>query len=413
MGEKVRPSARAADPATRAVQTLLGSQFGLLLLAADLGVVWVSEGAAALMRQPPQELIGRNATEFLDPEQSPAVLDAVGALLSTIHDGSGGRGWDLPERVRLRCGDGVSRDFEFSGRAVEADTEEMLLVFHDVSERVRLEDVLKAVTEHDLEGALEQFLALAASQLQTGVGIALHPSLGGSLYRSIGARETLFDGLDVAAPAAHVRAIAAPVGAAAGWLVVDRTDMTRWDEETLDRLAAVLGVVLANQATFTHLVDAAATDALTGLSNRRVLDMALAAASLSPSQGWAVLYCDLDRFKAINDGHGHEAGDAVLRVVGERLRQVVRGGDVIARTGGDEFVILVHAPREQAEDLAERVRRRLGEPIADRLGTFIVGASVGVAAGTTASEVRGLLTAADDAMRIDKAIRRLAASPDR
>lgn len=412
MGERAGSEHGGAWPPRRVIDTLLASQYGLLVLDADLTVVWVSDAGAASLHHRVDEIVGRNAVEFLDPSQSPAVLDRVHAVLRSPAEVAQGRGWHLPERVLLRCGDGESRHFEFAGRAVD-DSTEMMLVFEDVSDRARIEDVLIAAAEHDLEGALERFLWLAAEQLQAGVAITLHPSLGGSSQCSPGARETLLDELEADHPSAQVRPVVNHSGALLGWMVVDRPSLTPWDEQTVNRLVGVLALVLANQATFTHLVDAAATDALTGLSNRRILDMALAAASLSATQGWALLYCDLDRFKAVNDVHGHDAGDAVLRVVGQRLRQVVRSGDVIARMGGDEFVVLAHATPEQAEHLAERIRTRIAEPIVDRLGTFEVGISVGVATATTGAEVRGLLTAADDAMRIDKAIRHLASSSDR
>jgi diguanylate cyclase (GGDEF)-like protein len=402
-----------SDLQDRVLRTLLHSQYGLLLLDDRLDVVWVSEAGVGALRHTVDEVVGRNATEFLDPAQGPGVLDAVAALLQAPGEGELSRAWNLPERVTLRCGDGVARDFEFGGRLVEGEPAEVLLVFQDVSERVRLEDVLTAIAEHDLEGAVERFLRLAAEQLQTGVGLTLHPSLGGSSHASVGARPSLFEHLDDDEPAAEVRAITAPGGSEFGWLVVDRADMSAWDTQSVDRLAAVLAIVLANQATFTHLVDAAATDALTGLSNRRVLDVALAAASLNPARGWAMLYCDLDRFKAVNDVHGHDAGDAVLRVVGERLRHVVRSDDVIARMGGDEFVVLAHADRSQAEHLVARVRRSIAEPIVDRLGTFEVGVSIGLATATTAAEVHGLLTATDDAMRADKARRGATGPQDR
>ena len=108
-------------------------------------------------------------------------------------------------------------------------------------------------------------------------------------------------------------------------------------------------------------------DALTGLANRRLLldhlDHALLQADRTGSQV-AVLFCDIDRFKVVNDNLGHQVGDELLRVIGDRLRRAVRPGDTLSRFGGDEFVVLlegVTSPDEAAE-VAERGPRGAPRP---------------------------------------------------
>jgi diguanylate cyclase (GGDEF)-like protein/PAS domain S-box-containing protein len=123
-------------------------------------------------------------------------------------------------------------------------------------------------------------------------------------------------------------------------------------------------------------LDAAAHgDALTGLSNRKAFFELLGS-----GDGGAILYCDLDRFKVVNDELGHRAGDELLCAVAARIRGAVRTGDVVARLGGDEFAVLCEgATREQAGELAERIRAALIEPF-HIMGTMVsVGMSVGVA----------------------------------
>lgn len=130
-------------------------------------------------------------------------------------------------------------------------------------------------------------------------------------------------------------------------------------------------------------------DALTGLPNRTLfrdrLDQALAHASRTRS-GFAVLACDLDRFKTVNDSLGHSAGDALLRAVAERMRAVLRPYDTLARIGGDEFAILLtflEAP-DEASDLADRLIAAVSEPIPLDGQSVEVGVSIGV---TLATEV--------------------------
>jgi len=101
------------------------------------------------------------------------------------------------------------------------------------------------------------------------------------------------------------------------------------------------------------LLSLAHTDALTGLPNRRGLALALdrAAAQCRPDSALAVFLLDLDGFKAINDSHGHDAGDRLLVLVGQRLQQQLHASDLVARLGGDEFVIMAGGLAGEAEAL--------------------------------------------------------------
>jgi diguanylate cyclase (GGDEF)-like protein/PAS domain S-box-containing protein len=141
--------------------------------------------------------------------------------------------------------------------------------------------------------------------------------------------------------------------------------------------------VTERHAAEQRLREEAARDALTGLPNRaalaRDLSSAIAAAASGDHRG-AVVFCDLDGFKAVNDVHGHDAGDTVLRVVAARLRTVLRAGDVVARLGGDEFVLVLRDIDEQAlRGTVDRLLAELGEPI-DHHGTALrVTASLGIA----------------------------------
>ncbi|MFK4145815.1 diguanylate cyclase CdgB [Streptomyces sp. NPDC004065] len=121
------------------------------------------------------------------------------------------------------------------------------------------------------------------------------------------------------------------------------------------------------------------------------------------TKGLAVLFCDLDGFKSINDRFGHNAGDAVLIEVARRLSNGVRDGDTVARLGGDEFVILADGlGRADAADLAVRLRNEIIQPIRAEGRAVRVGASFGIGwahCGMTADEV---LKSADERMYVEK-----------
>lgn len=157
----------------------------------------------------------------------------------------------------------------------------------------------------------------------------------------------------------------------------------------------------------------AQTDPLTGLPNRaRLVDrlhLALANARRD-GEHVAVCYVDLDRFKEVNDAHGHAAGDLVLRTVAQRLVAALRAPDTVGRIGGDEFVIVTPrlASRDGAATVVARLRAALRGEVTLADGTRVaVDGSVGVALyPDAATEAEPLLAAADAALYHDKAARR-------
>ncbi|RYZ10969.1 MAG: diguanylate cyclase [Comamonadaceae bacterium] len=147
------------------------------------------------------------------------------------------------------------------------------------------------------------------------------------------------------------------------------------------------------------------SDDLTGLPNRKLLDdrlqQALARAQRHGKEV-AVLYLDLDGFKPLNDGFGHEAGDEALKQVAQRLLGVVRQTDTLARIGGDEFVLLAadfdQSARGVAEELARRCIEAVAHPLSLRGSTIVIGVSVGIALNRGEDRPEQVLAAADKAM---------------
>ena len=147
-------------------------------------------------------------------------------------------------------------------------------------------------------------------------------------------------------------------------------------------------------------------DGLTGLANRALLEEHLRKAlARSRRQGTSVglLYVDLDGFKLVNDSLGHAAGDDVLREAAERLAMTTRASDLLARQGGDEFLLLMGDvtgdPREVTAKTSARIAEALDEPFYYGGAEFQIGASIGIAIyPNDASDAEGLLQCADGAM---------------
>jgi diguanylate cyclase (GGDEF)-like protein len=168
-----------------------------------------------------------------------------------------------------------------------------------------------------------------------------------------------------------------------------------------------LAVAMVNAELYRTLRQRATQDPLTGLANRVLVGQRLDRALEPRSAGTRVglLFCDLDRFKAVNDLLGHEAGDELLQQVARRLRGSVRPTDLLARFGGDEFVIVLDAVRDLATvaEVGHRVSRGLDHEFLLRGERVRVSASIGGVLGvpgeTTAS---AMLRDADAAMYVAK-----------
>jgi len=153
---------------------------------------------------------------------------------------------------------------------------------------------------------------------------------------------------------------------------------------------------------------AALHDPLTDLPNRRLLVDRLEHALAVAARGGrmvAVLFIDLDEFKAVNDSYGHHVGDQLLIQCAERLQGCLREADTVARFGGDEFVVLLEAVAhtEEPAATAERLRHALRQPFDIDGATLQISASIGIASGSSCTP-RSLLHVADSAMYEAKSI---------
>ncbi|MGY2083671.1 putative bifunctional diguanylate cyclase/phosphodiesterase [Blastococcus sp. SYSU DS0539] len=253
-----------------------------------------------------------------------------------------------------------------------------------------------------------QMILVVGAALLAGSGLGAY-FLGRSVARALrllaGQATKISEGclveVEVAGPR-EVRTVSSALGSAVAGLrriqaqaqAVARGDL---DDALLDQpLPGPLGeVVHASVQQIVHsvrqreelqfaLAHEATHDPLTALPNRaQALTLVTSALHRGRRSGemTGLLFIDLDGFKTVNDGHGHAAGDEVLRQVSRRLRAAVRPGDVVCRLGGDEFVVLVEPVREERDllELADRLIASISEPIATGTVEVRVGASVGVA----------------------------------
>lgn len=185
--------------------------------------------------------------------------------------------------------------------------------------------------------------------------------------------------------------------------------------QSLRRIKTMIEDFFSRKAEFLSRIELSRKDPMTGLINRmafgsifsEVLSRTRQKGSLT-----AIVYVDIDGFKQINDNYGHEAGDQVLKVLGERLRHVLRTGDTAVRLGGDEFLLLLEglSGLSEMDPFIERVSRTIEMPIFWKEAEFVVQASFGVTIFPKDSgDVDSLLHHADQAMythkRSDRKIR--------
>src|SRR5258708_29213178 len=179
----------------------------------------------------------------------------------------------------------------------------------------------------------------------------------------------------------------------------------RLDAELLTAIGEQVAVALENAHSFDDAYKASITDPLTDLYNRRFFDARLRQEYQRvrrTGKTLGLMFLDLDRFKQINDQHGHEAGNLVLTQIARIIRQTCRSADVPARWGGDEFtVLLTETDPAFLEVIARRIRDSVMQTNWGPVGAITV--TIGVAVmPQDATTLEGLMQAADEAMYLAK-----------
>lgn len=180
----------------------------------------------------------------------------------------------------------------------------------------------------------------------------------------------------------------------------------KFTEEELAGFEMMISAVicpLRNACRFVAVEQAALTDSLTGIGNKRAMDESLIRASaLAERHGapWSLILCDLDHFKRINDTHGHMVGDHILARAAEQIERSLRTSDNVYRFGGEEFAVLLpHTDEYAAKEVADRIRLAIAGIRVDSDDTLVsVSASCGVAKYLKGEDFQHWLARADEAL---------------
>lgn len=254
--------------------------------------------------------------------------------------------------------------------------------------------------------------AQAVEEVPGGVGLAGAASQAGAAVLWPGSGDRVRPA--GAEPEAGAGAMAVPVrsGGHPFGVLAYYGRQSPFDEEDVDSLEILVRqaeTAIENSFLYEEAVRLSLTDGMTGLWNRRNFDLRMESElsrAIRFSEPFAVVFVELDQMKAVNDSHGHQAGDTVLIELARRLSEAVREVDVVARWGGDEFTLLLpKTGLDGAVLLAEKIRAAVGNaPFRIDSGNLDITISVGVAAypehGSSGKE---LVAAADAAMYQAKA----------
>ena len=374
----------------------------------DFTVVEANTAAADYYHLERESMIGRHLLEFL-----PA--DNAGALMAMARDAHES-GEPLVVNNYAFAFEIYGQERRFDIRAVRID-DELVWTWRDVTERFLAAKRLAASEERYrllAENSSDVVVRIRRGTIQW-ISPSVAPTFGYSVDECTGRLATDFlEEDDRTVCGGYMRQLEAGQHVRARKIVRSKDGTRHWIEThaspyldangRMDGFVATSRIVDAQVAAEQQLEHRARTDELTQLLNRKeVLSRieTLGAQSRRTGHELAVLFCDLDRFKEINDLHGHAAGDEILRATAMRLREVLRtSDDLAARIGGDELLVVLHGVRDMddAVAIAEKLRNAATQPVTTPSGPVSTTLSIGVTLAHQDESTDALVARADAAM---------------
>ena len=395
-------------------------------------ILFVNPAASENFGWPAEHLVGRNVLDFTRPDAVDTAIQSLADLAA--HDDLG---IGVPTVFPVLGADGRASWWAIGAAPLldDPDVAATALWFMPWSAQLLFDESLASLTAGAPLDEVLDHLGPAITLALEAVGTSVHHAFDGEVFfgaagpglpegllagdgpwtEAARAGEPRYSGLDGLAPAA--RELAEAAGIAGCWAIpvptsaaVDPAVLTVWravdmapvtaHQFVVQRSLRYVQLALVRHAEHEQLAHMATHDGLTGMANRRLFRTRLEEA-LEGSEPVAVLFLDLDRFKPVNDRHGHATGDLVLVEVADRLRQTLGGAGLLARLGGDEFTALVPGGAAVAEAIASRLITAVDQPI--RLGPPVdgdisIGLSVGIAVGLPGADPSQVLAEADAAL---------------
>ncbi|WP_343909234.1 PAS domain S-box protein [Nocardioides aquiterrae] len=357
-----------------------------MVLDAELTITFVASAVSRMLGYGRDDLLQHQVSQYVHPADADIVIGLLDRLQQDPR-----RSQDVVVRVRDAEGHWRSVLVTATNRLADPDVQGYVADLRDVTERVRGEEELRlseALHRAMVESTQEGILATAPDGLVIFANETAAHVLGGPVDRLYGEDPVRLLGLH---PETRVDAES---GLEVHEVVYRRPDGV---ERTLrvsrrplnsrnDRLGSLVSVADVTDARHAESVlrSRALHDPLTGLPNRYLftdrLETAAARHERSPGSGTAVLFLDVDRFKRVNDGFGHEAGDSLLREIGSRLLASIRSTDTVSRLGGDEFAVICEdTGGDEAGVVADRIIAAFAPPIVVDGTEHQVSVSVGIA----------------------------------